>query len=101
VVKVRTTEFRQRYIGRVFKIIGLKGLHARTNAISGHISLAAEGMMMKDCEIQQYVKDVTLSGNFYQLLEQILAVGQTVEASSGLTFFSPDIRFEGLSVAGA
>jgi PmbA protein len=101
VIKAGTTDAKQLYSGTVFKVIGLKGLHSGTNAISGHFSLAAEGMLMKDGEIQQYVKDVTLSGNFYQLLEQILAVGQTVEASSGLTFFSPDIRFEGLSVAGA
>jgi PmbA protein len=31
--------------GQVFKIIGLKGLHSWTNAISGHFSLAAEGMV--------------------------------------------------------
>lgn len=87
--------------GQVFKIIGLKGLHSWTNAISGHFSLAAEGMVYDNGVVSQMVKDVTISGNFCELLRDIQAVGAKVEASSGRSFFSPVLRFGNVSVAGA
>ncbi len=89
------------YAGQVLKVIDLKGLHSGTNAISGHFSLAIEGILYQNGQIQQYVKDVTLSGNFYELIKEIQAAGKVLEASSSLSFFSPTLRFGGLSLAGA
>ena len=88
------------YKGDVLKVIALKGLHSGTNAVSGHFSLALEGVMVKDGVEGQMVKDVTLSANFYDILNGIQAIGSTLEASSGRGFFSPEIRFSGMSVAG-
>jgi PmbA protein len=89
------------YAGTVLKVISLKGLHSGTNAISGYFSLAVEGLLMREGKTEQYVKDVTLSGNFYEILQQIQAVGDKLEPSSSWSFFSPEIRFGGLSVAGS
>ncbi len=89
------------YAGTTLKVISLKGLHSGTNAISGYFSLAVEGIFMRNGQPEQYVKDVTLSGNFYELLQQIQAVGSQLEASSTRSFFSPEIRFGSLSVAGS
>jgi PmbA protein len=89
------------YAGPVLKVISLKGLHSGTNAISGYFSLAVEGILMRDGQEQHYVKDVTLSGNFYEILQQIQAVGDRLEPSSSWSFFSPEIRFGSLSVAGS
>lgn len=88
------------YSGQVLKVISLKGLHSGTNAVSGHFSLAIEGVLYKDGAPGQMVKDVTLSGNFYELLNGIQGIGSKLEASSGRGFFSPIFRFGGLSVAG-
>lgn len=96
----RTNE-KDLYAGTVFKVISLKGLHSGTNAISGYFSLAVEGLLMRDGRTEQYVKDVTLSGNFYEILQQIQAVGDRLDPSSSSSFFSPEIRFGGLSVAGS
>ncbi|MDQ3232236.1 MAG: TldD/PmbA family protein [Pseudobdellovibrionaceae bacterium] len=95
------TPVKDLYTGTVLKVISLKGLHSGTNAISGYFSLAVEGLLMRDGRTDQYVKDVTLSGNFYELLQQIQAVGDRLEPSSSFSFFSPQIRFGGLSVAGS
>lgn len=100
VIKAGTASASELMSGQVLKVIGMKGLHSGTNAISGHFSLAVEGILYREGQLQQYVKDVTLSGNFYQILQHIQAIGQQLEASSGRGFFSPAIRFEGLSVAG-
>ncbi|RZA16817.1 MAG: TldD/PmbA family protein [Proteobacteria bacterium] len=88
------------YTGQVLKVISLKGLHSGTNAVSGHFSLAIEGVLYKDGTPGQMVKDVTLSANFYVILKNIQAIGTKLEASAGRGFFSPSIRFSGLSVAG-
>lgn len=87
--------------GKYLYIVALKGLHSGTNAISGHFSLAVEGLLMNDSgKVEQYVKDVTVSGNAFELLKQIEAVGDTTHSSHSKTFFAPIIRFGGLSVAG-
>ncbi len=88
------------YSGTVLKVISLKGLHSGTNPVSGHFSLAVEGVLCKDGVEGEMVKDVTLSANFYDILNSIQAIGSKLEASSGRSFFSPEIRFAGLSVAG-
>jgi len=95
------TNTKDLYAGTVLKVISLKGLHSGTNAISGYFSLAVEGLLQREGQTEQYVKDVTLSGNFYELLQQIQAVGDRLDPSSSWSFFSPEIRFGGLSVAGS
>ena len=88
------------YQGQVLKVMSLKGLHSGTNAVSGYFSLAVEGFLMRNGQKEQVVKDVTISGNFYELLKQIVSMGRNLEASTSHGFFSPEIRFGGLSVAG-
>lgn len=89
------------YAGKVLKVLSLKGLHSGTNAISGFFSLAIEACLMNQGVVEKWVKDVTISGNFYELLNQIQLLGSDVKVASGKSFFSPEIRFAGLSVAGA
>lgn len=86
--------------GTYLKIIGLKGLHSGTNAISGQFSLAVDAILMQDGEPQTYVREVTLSGNFYEMIKGIEAVGNQVHANASKTFFAPAIRFAPLSLAG-
>ena len=87
--------------GRYIKVIGLKGLHSGTNAISGQFSLAIDGILMNGNEVEQYVRDVTISGNFFSLLNQVESIGNTLEENTGKSFFAPLIKFGGISVAGA
>jgi PmbA protein len=89
------------YAGRILKIVGLKGIHSGTDAVSGHFSLAAEGCLYENGTIVQYVKGITISGNFFDLLSRAVAVENKVQVSSSKSFFAPSIRFEGLSIAGA
>ncbi|NRA66352.1 MAG: TldD/PmbA family protein [Pseudobacteriovorax sp.] len=86
--------------GDYIRVIGLKGLHSGTNGISGQFSLALDGIYYKNGQTHQYVRDVTISGNFYQLLDQIVAVGDTLYSNTSQTFFSPKIRFAAQSIAG-
>lgn len=89
------------YNGTILKIIGLDGLHSGTNMTSGDFSLGARGFLIKDGEITQAVKGITVSGNFFELLKQIEAVGNRVKVSSDKAFFSPTIRFGKMDIAGS
>ncbi|MGG0656845.1 TldD/PmbA family protein [Rummeliibacillus pycnus] len=49
----------------------LSGLHSGTNTISGDFSVAATGFHIKDGKIASPVKQITIAGNFYDLLKNI------------------------------
>jgi PmbA protein len=78
----------------------LQGLHSGTNSYSGDFSLDASGYLMQDDEIKQVVKGVTVAGNFFNLLNQIEAIGDKEYSNSSRTFFTPLIRFKALKIAG-
>ena len=86
--------------GEFFEVLELNGLHSGCDATSGDFSLPCSGKLYRDGHLLQGVRDVTLAGNFYAMLQQVSAVGNELKASRGKGFFSPDLRFGGLTVAG-
>ncbi len=81
----------------------LGGLHAGANVISGDFSLQSAGFLIENGVKTKAVKSFTVAGNFYQLLNQITAIGKDVELPNarGITSFgAPSILVEGLSIAG-
>ena len=53
----------------------LTGLHAGTNLVSGDFSLSAEGFRIEKGIISHPVEQITVAGNFYDLLQQVAQVG--------------------------
>ena len=86
--------------GEYFEIITDQGMHSGSDYISGDFSFAASGYLVRDGKRISPVKGVTVSGNFYEVLKNISNIGQKVESNTSSTFFSPKIRFKGMSVAG-
>lgn len=81
----------------------LNGLHAGANAVTGDFSLAAEGFWIEEGIKRHAVKNFTISGNFYELLQKITLVGDDLEFSSpngGCCFGAPTIMVKEISVAG-
>ena len=85
---------------KYLEIIELKGFHSGTDPISGNFSLAAQGRLCQDDETTQWVKDITISGTFADLLQSAIAIGDQPLSNQSKTFFSPKIRFEKLTVSG-
>ena len=83
-------------------ITDLQGMHAGANAITGDFSLAAKGFCVKDGALGRAVSQITVAGNFYQLLRDIEAVGSDLEFRTPGTscFGSPCVLVGELSVAG-
>ncbi len=84
-------------------ITEIKGLHAGANPISGDFSLESAGFMIRDGKKAEAVKSFTIAGNFFELLKNIAALGDRIEAgvNPGFTSFgSPDVLLCDMSIAG-
>lgn len=89
-------------VGDGIMITRLMGMHAGANAISGDFSLAAQGMVIKDGKLDRPVDQITVAGNFYDLIKEIEAVGSDLafDFPGGSCFGSPCVLVKRLSVAG-
>ena len=90
-------------VGNGVYINNLGGLHAGANPISGDFSLQSAGFMIRDGKKAEHVKSFTVAGNFYTLLENIVALADNCQLpmAMGMTAFgAPSVLVEGLSVAG-
>jgi len=56
-------------------ITSLSGLHSGTNSITGDFSLSAYGRLIEGGTITRPVEQIVVSGNFYELLNNIIGVG--------------------------
>ena len=80
-------------------ITELGGLHAGANAVSGDFSLIAKGFRVTGGKQAQPVEQITIAGNFYQLLKDIRAVGSDLEFKSS-SIGSPSVDAGTIHVAG-
>lgn len=84
--------------GGVF-ITEVQGLHSGANQISGDFSLGARGFMIEDGKIGRPVSQITVAGNFFDLMKNVTAVANNLEFGFSSTA-SPDLLIGKLAVAG-
>lgn len=78
-------------------ITDFAGLHSGLNTISGDFSLAGEGFYIKDGKIDRPLNQITISGNFFELLKNIKDIANDIKFSFS-SVGSPSIIVEGLKV---
>lgn len=88
-----------RQMGDGLVITEVSGLHAGANSISGDFSLIAQGYTVKDGKKDQPVEQITVAGNFYQMLKNIRALGSDL-TFPGSSIGSPSVDVGEISVAG-
>ena len=86
--------------GEYLELVELQGVHSGADAVSGDFSFGASGFLCRDGKRIQPVRGITVAGNFYQMLKEIDAVGNTLTHDYERDFFAPQIRFGRLSIAG-
>ena len=86
-------------MGNGLVILDVSGLHAGANPISGDFSLIAKGYVVKDGKKASAVNQITVAGNFYQLLQNIRAFADDLTFPSG-GIGSPSADVGEISVAG-
>jgi len=90
----------QVYQGPVVEIFSIQGAHSGADSISGNFSFGASGFL-RDGEKITPVKGFTVSGNFYEMMNNIHSFGDTLHHDSGKSFFSPSIRFKSIHISGS
>lgn len=78
-------------------ITDFAGLHSGLNTISGDFSLAGEGFYIKDGKIDRPLNQITISGNFFELLKNIKDIANDIKFSFS-SVGSPSIMVEGLKI---
>lgn len=87
-------------MGAGLLITELQGLHSGANSISGDFSLSAKGFAVEGGKLGRAVKQITISGNFYQLLLDIERVADDLRFLPSGNIGSPTLLVRELSVAG-
>jgi PmbA protein len=81
----------------------VQGLHSGANQVSGDFSLSARGFYVENGEIKTPVEQITISGNFLQLLKDIEYIGS--DFKMGLPgsghIGSASVLIESIDVSGA
>ena len=86
-------------VGEGLLITEFAGLHSGANSITGDFSLAAKGFYIKDGKKDFPVEQITVAGNFFDLLKNIIEIGSDLKFPMS-SIGSPSIIVEGLSIAG-
>ena len=86
-------------MGEGLVITELGGLHAGANPTSGDFSLIAKGYTVEGGQRGRAVEQITVAGNFYELLKSIRAMGSDLLFPAS-TVGSPSVDVGTLQVSG-
>ncbi len=79
-------------------IISLAGTHSGANPVSGDFSLSAYGYLVENGKIIRPVNQITIAGNFFEMLRDVDVVGSDLEWSGMIG--APSLLVKKLAVAG-
>ena len=90
-----------RQVGEGVLVLQVVGAHAGANPVSGEISLGALGLLIKNGQPEQPLREITLAGKALDFLRDTVAVGEDLrflpfEGSLG----APTIAIENVMIAG-
>ena len=57
----------------------VSGLHSGTNPVSGDFSVGAEGLMVRDGELAEPVREITIASTLQRMLQDVVHVGADLE----------------------
>ena len=86
--------------GETLEIVDLTGLHSGANPISGDFSFGAAGFLCRDGARERPVRNVTVAGNFFDLLQGIAAIGDEQHWNAERSALMARIRFADVAVSG-
>jgi PmbA protein len=83
-------------------IVELQGLHSGLNPVSGDFSLSSYGYLIENGKIDRPVNQITISGNFFQMIKEIENIGSDLRFGlpSGAYIGAPSLKIKSLAIAG-
>lgn len=86
-------------VGEGILIQGVSGLHSGVNPISGDFSTGAEGLRIRNGELAEPVREITIASTLQRMLQDVIAVGGDLEhlpmAASGLSLVVGEVTMSG------
>ncbi len=86
--------------GEYLEIVDLAGLHSGCNPVSGDFSFGAAGFLCRDGERICPVRNITVAGNFYEMLNKIAAIGDIQHWNPERSALMSRIRFADVAISG-
>lgn len=77
----------------------ITGLHAGINVVSGAFSLQSAGYVIRDGHLAEPISLIVTSGNFIELLNNVLAIGNNLDFKGG-NIASPALLVKELAISG-
>ena len=89
-----------RRVGHGIFVESLMGVHSGVNPISGDFSVGVTGLMIRDGQLAEPVREITVASTLQRMLLDVVHVGNDVEwlpsSASGLT-----VAIEGIALSGS
>jgi PmbA protein len=96
----RTPEEILRLVGNGLLVQSVIGVHSGVNPVSGDFSVGAEGLVIRDGELGEPVREITIASTIQRMLKEAVAVGNDVDwlpgSAAGVT-----LAIDGVSMSGA
>ncbi|HZU72886.1 MAG TPA: TldD/PmbA family protein [Acidimicrobiales bacterium] len=87
-------------IGEGLLVQSMSGLHSGVNPVSGDFSVGVEGLMFRNGELAEPVREATMASTLQRMLLEVVAIGGDLEwlpgMAAGLT-----LAIDGISVSGS
>lgn len=86
-------------VGDGLLIQGISGVHSGVNRVSGDFSVGAEGVMIRNGQLAEPVREITIASTLQKILQNVLYIGNDVEwlpsSASGVSLAIGDIAMSG------
>ena len=86
-------------VGDAFYVQSVSGLHSGTNPVSGDFSVGAVGLVIRDGELAEPVREVTIASTLQRILHDIAVVGADLTwlpgGAAGMTLLVSDMSISG------
>ena len=96
----RAPEALMKAVGEAFYVQSVSGLHSGTNPISGDFSVGAVGLMVRDGEFAEPVREVTIASTLQRMLLDVTEVADDLTylpgAAAGVTMLVGEMTLSGV-----
>ena len=86
-------------VGEGLFVQSVTGVHSGVNPVSGDFSVGVEGLMIRDGELAEPVREVTVASTLQRMLQSVLHVGSDIEwlpgIAAGQTLAIGDMQLSG------
>jgi len=86
-------------VGSGLLVQSVSGVHSGVNPVSGDFSVGAEGMLIRNGELVEPVREITIASTIQRMLQNVVAIGSDLErlpsSAAGLTLAIADVAMSG------